>query len=93
MTAYALVTLDITQPETFAAYREVAGAALEKHGAAPLLASQTSEVIEGDRSAPTVSVILTFPDREAAKTWINDPELANVHALRRASGSSQIILM
>ncbi|GAA6180314.1 DUF1330 domain-containing protein [Shimia sp. NS0008-38b] len=93
MTTYALVTLTITNPESFELYRQQAGAALAKHGGAAMEVSKTSEVIEGDGVAPTVTVILTFPDRDAAKAWINDPEFAEAHALRRGSGTSNIILM
>ncbi|MBO9473018.1 DUF1330 domain-containing protein [Shimia sp. R10_1] len=93
MTAYAFVNLTITNPDSFEAYREKAGLALKKHGAAPLHVSKEAEVIEGGDAAPTVSVLLTFPDRAAAKAWIEDPEFAEVHALRRGSGFSNIILM
>ena len=93
MTAYAYVNLTITNPDRFAAYRERAGDALKKHGGAPLEVSKESEVIEGTATAPTVAVILTFPDRAAAKAWINDPELAEVHALREGSGTSTITLL
>ncbi len=93
MTAYAYVNLSITNPDSFAAYRERAGDALKKHGGAPLEVSKESEVIEGTATAPTVAVILTFPDREAVKAWINDPELADIHALREGSGTSTITLL
>ncbi|WP_422049158.1 DUF1330 domain-containing protein [Shimia sp.] len=93
MTAYAFVNLTITNPESFEAYREKAGMALKKHGAAPLHVSKEAEVIEGEGAAPTVTVILTFPDRDAARAWIEDPEFAEVHALRRGAGVSNIILM
>jgi uncharacterized protein (DUF1330 family) len=93
MTAYAFVNLTITNPDSFAAYREKAGAALKKHGGAPLEVSKQPEVIEGTAPAPSVAVILTFPGRDAAKAWINDPELAEVHALREGSGTSTITLL
>lgn len=93
MTAYAFVNLTITNPDSFNAYRAQAGAALNKYGGAAMEVSKEAEVIEGGGAAPTVAVILTFPDRAAAKGWINDPDLASVHALREGSGTSQIILM
>lgn len=93
MTAYAYVNLTITNPDSFAAYREKAGDALKKHGGAPLEVSKESEVIEGTATAPTVAVILAFPDRVAAKAWINDPELGEIHALREGSGTSTITLL
>lgn len=93
MTAYAVVTLTIKDPETLAAYREKAGTALAKYSAAPLAVSAESQVIEGDAPAPDVTVILTFPDKDHALGWINDPELAHVHQLRKDFGTSRIVLM
>ncbi len=93
MTAYALVTITVEHPETFAEYRQLAGPAMAKHKATPLAVSPEAQVIEGDDPAPDVTVILTFPDRDHALGWINDPEIAHVHAKRRASGASRIILM
>ena len=93
MTAYALVTISLDDPETFAAYRELAGPAMAKHHCKPLAVSSEAQVIEGGGPAPDVTVILTFPDRDHALAWINDPEIAGVHGKRRASGTSRILLM
>lgn len=93
MTAYAIVTITLDDRETFARYRSMAGPALARHKAEPLAVSPEAQVIEGAGPAPDVTVILTFPDRDHAMAWINDPEIAEVHALRRASGTSRIILM
>lgn len=93
MTAYAFVTVTVTNPESFASYRKQAGAALAKYGAKPVEVSPDSQVIEGDRDAPNVAVLLSFPDRQAALNWINDPEFADVHALRRGAGESHILLL
>ena len=43
--------------------------------------------------APGRAVLLSFPDREAALGWIEDPEFAEVHALRRAAGDISTILI
>ena len=93
MTAYALVTITVDSPDTFAEYRQLAGPAMAKHKAEPLAVSPEAQIIEGDGPAPDITVILSFPDREHAQNWINDPEIADVHAKRRASGTSHIILM
>jgi len=93
MTAYAIVTLTINDTQSLAEYRAVAADALAKHKAEAFHVSSEPMVIEGSDPAPDVVVILTFPDREHALAWINDPEIANVHTLRRASGASRILLM
>jgi uncharacterized protein (DUF1330 family) len=50
------------------------------------------ETIEGEASTQTVA-ILSFPEVENAHAWINDPELAPVHALRNAGDQSQIVML
>ena len=93
MTTHAFVTLTVTEPEQLAAYRDRAAAALEKHGGAVSQASRDLHVLEGKTELPHLAAVLTFPDQEAARNWINDPELTEVHALRRGSGRSTIILL
>ena len=93
MTAYAVVTLDVTNADMLARYREVAGPALAKHGASPLHVSATPSLLEGDGPIPQIMVLLTFPSREAAENWHSDPTLAEVHALRQGAGSSRIFLL
>jgi len=93
MTAYALVTITLTDKDAFAHYRSLAGPAMAKHQASPIAVSSEAQVIEGEGPAPDVTVILEFPDRDHALGWINDPDIANVHAARNASGTSHIILM
>ncbi|UZD90279.1 DUF1330 domain-containing protein [Cognatishimia activa] len=93
MTAYALVTLSVEDQDKLAIYREAAGPAMAKHGVKPLAVSGEAQVIEGDGPAPNVTVILQFEDRDAALGWINDPEIAHVHQMRKDTGSSRIVLM
>lgn len=90
---HAIVKLTITDAEKFAAYAERAGEALKKYNGAPIAQSKSPEVIEGDVVAPSRAVVLTFPDKESALGWINDPELAEIHALRTGAGKSEIILL
>ncbi|MEP6020869.1 MAG: DUF1330 domain-containing protein [Paracoccaceae bacterium] len=90
---YAFVQITITDPDTMAKYAELAGAALQKYDASPVAMSKTPTRLEGDAPAPSCAVLLGFPDREAAMGWINDPELADTHALRRAVGDSEITLI
>ncbi|MDC0739168.1 DUF1330 domain-containing protein [Cognatishimia sp. SS12] len=93
MPTYAQVSIYLKDPEIFENYRTLAGPAMAKHGATPLAVSHSASVIEGTEAAPDVSVILEFPDRAHAEAWINDPEIAHVHALRNQAADSRIILM
>ena len=93
MTAHAYVTLNVTNPEKLAAYREKAADALAKHGGTVLQASPEPMLLEGDSPLPQMAVILGFPDRDSAIAWRNDPDLADVHALRMDSGETTIVLL
>ena len=93
MTAYAIVTLKISDPEKMAAYREVAGPALAKYCAEPVQVSPDATWLDGKDETPDVAVLLSFPDRDVALNWRNDPELESVHKLRQLSGECKILLL
>ena len=93
MTAHAFVTLNVTDPTKLAAYREKAAEALAKHGGSVLQASPEPILLEGKSGLPQMAVVLGFPDRDSAIAWKNDPDLAEVHALRMDSGETTIILL
>ena len=90
---YAYASLTVTDPEKLAAYRGHAADALAKHGGQLAAAGADFTVLDGAPNQPNVAAIMTFPDRDAALGWINDPELADIHALRRGAGQSDILLL
>ncbi|MEP1962346.1 DUF1330 domain-containing protein [Tateyamaria sp.] len=90
---YAYVKLTVTNPESLAKYRDVAGAALAKHGGKVESAAREFTVLEGAPDVPNMAALLSFPDKDAAIAWSEDPELADVHALRRGAGASDILLL
>lgn len=90
---YAYAKLTVKNPDALAAYREKAGDALARHGGKVETASAEPTALDGTPDLPDVAALLSFPDRESALGWINDPALSDVHALRRNIGSSDIILL
>lgn len=90
---YAIVQLTVTDPDTFASYASQAGPALKKWGAEPVAMTTDPTRLDGDGPLPGRVVLLSFPDKDAALGWINDPEIADIHALRRASGDISTILI
>jgi uncharacterized protein (DUF1330 family) len=90
---YAYAKITVTNPEALAQYRDVAGAALDKHGGKVAAASGEFTVLEGAPDVPNVAALLSFPDKEAAMSWVSDPEIADVHELRRSGGKSEILLL
>ncbi|MEO0831246.1 MAG: DUF1330 domain-containing protein, partial [Pseudomonadota bacterium] len=87
MTAYAIVTLKISDPERLAAYRDKAADALARHGGEVLHASKDLIALEGEPALPDMAAVLTFPDRTAAMAWKEDDTLQDIHALRQGSGA------
>ncbi|RLJ41251.1 uncharacterized protein (DUF1330 family) [Litoreibacter meonggei] len=90
---YAFAHLTISNPDALAQYRDVAGEALAKHGGKVESASGEFTVLDGTPTEPNVAALLSFPDKDAALAWTNDPELVDVHALRRSAGGSDILLL
>lgn len=93
MTVHAVFTITITNPESLGKYREVAAAALAKHGGAVVQASPAVSVLDGTTAAPNMAAVLSFPDADAAHAWHSDPDLADVHDLRRNAGQTDLILL
>ena len=90
---YAMVLLAITDREKLAAYRNAAGSVLARHDGKLVAAAPEPTVLEGTITAPDIAAVLSFPERESALAWINDPDLKDVHELRRTGADSSIILL
>ncbi len=90
---YAYAVLTVTNPDALANYRDVAGSALAKHGGKVESATSEFTVLDGSPDTPDVAALLSFPNKEAALAWVNDPQLADVHILRRSAGDSDILLL
>ncbi len=90
---YATVSLKITNPASLGEYRKHAADALAKHGGAVVVAAPKPTVLEGAPNVPDALVLLSFPDRDGAMAWINDPDLADVHGYRRNAGTTEILLL
>lgn len=90
---YAYAKLTISDPKALDAYRGVADAALARHGGKVETATADLTTLDGNPDIPNVAALLSFPDKAAAFAWANDPELSEVHALRRSAGASDIVLL
>lgn len=90
---YAYAEITVTNPEALAKYRDVASAALAKHGGKVETTAREFTVLDGAPDKPNLAALISFPDRDAAIAWSSDPELAEVHALRRGAGGSDILLL
>ena len=68
----------------FAEYRKSAAGAIAKHGGSLVVPPSPPIKLDGPDNTPAFITLLSFPSKEAAETWRNDPELNELHALRNA---------
>lgn len=92
MSAYVIVDITITDPETYAAYKNLAPSAVALYGGKYLARGGKNETLEGDWK-PGRLVILEFPDLEQAKAWLNSPEYAPARALRHQAACSSMVVV
>lgn len=90
---YATVYMNITDMDIFGEYRTKASDALAKHGGKVEASVKAPTVLDTGLPQPSVSALLSFPTKEAALAWRQDPELQDVHGLRNGAGDSSIILL
>jgi uncharacterized protein (DUF1330 family) len=93
MTVQALAMITVTDREALGAYREKAAGALARHGGSVVAADPEPLVLEAACDTPDVIALLSFPNNEAAKAWREDPDLAEIHALRNKGGKSTIVVL
>ena len=93
MTVHALALIIVTDKDAPGAYREKASDVLAKHGGSVVGADPEPMVLEASGDTPSVIALLAFPSADAAKAWREDPELADVHALRNKGGKSTIVML
>ena len=90
MTAYMIVDLDVHDQEGFQEYREGVPALIAKHGGEYLVRGGDFEVIEGDWQ-PHRLALFRFPDRTAIRNFFDDPEYADLKALRQRTSESNVV--
>lgn len=73
MSAYAVVTFDITDRSWVRDYLANVAAIIERHGGRYLVRGSEHESLEGDHK-PDVLVILEFPTMEKLRAWYDDPD-------------------
>ncbi len=92
MTAYMIVNMDVHDPEGMSKYRDEVPALVTKHGGEYLVRGGDFEVLEG-KWQPSRLVMFRFPNREAIHNFFDDPEYADLKALRHRTAKSEIVIM
>lgn len=92
MSAYVVVEIDVTDPETYERYKALAPPSIAVYGGRYLVRGAPVQCLEGGWRPPRF-VILEFPDPERARAWWASPEYAPAKALRHASADTEMILV
>lgn len=92
MAAYFIADVDVTDPETFGQYRELAGPTVGQYGGKALVVDGRVEVLEGGLQ-PKQLVVLEFENMEAARRWYESAEYQRALPLRQRSATTNFILV
>jgi len=90
MPAYAIVEVEVTDPEAFEAYKAKVPGTIEAHGGRYLVRGATTECMEGDWN-PARVVVLEFPDMATLKAWHGSEMYAEPKAMRLRAATSRMI--
>ena len=80
MAAFLVANYRITNAESYGAYPPAVFPTLASHGVEVLVADYESEVVEGQPSS--VTIVLKFASKEAARAWYDSPEYQEILHLR-----------
>lgn len=92
MTAYVIVDIEVTNPEGYAEYKNLAPAAVALYGGKYIARGGQTETLEGNWQ-PKRLVILEFPSFEQAKAWLHSPEYAPARARRHRYAKSNMVVI
>ncbi|MCZ6759497.1 MAG: DUF1330 domain-containing protein [Gemmatimonadetes bacterium] len=92
MTAYVIVEIDVTDPDNYERYKELAGPSVGAYGGRYAVRGGQVEILEGDWD-PVRVVVLEFPSMERAKEWWSSDDYAPAKQIRQASADTKMILV
>jgi uncharacterized protein (DUF1330 family) len=92
MPAYVLIDVDVTDPERYAEYRRLGGAATALHGGRFLARAGAVATLEG-AWRPTRMVVIEFREAQAAHRWYDSPEYAQARQARAGAAVFRCIVV
>ena len=92
MTTYVMAALTITDPSWIETYGQPVNALVENHGGRYLAQTPDVRAMEGDDDAPSVIVLLEFPDQAAVEAFYADPEYKPWLESRNAGSHGPVLM-
>jgi uncharacterized protein (DUF1330 family) len=90
MAAYIIAQLEVTDPATFAQYREQVPAVIAQYGGRYLVRGGQTATLEGEWHVPRL-VVLEFPSMEQLQRFYHSAEYTPLIALRQKSACSVLV--
>ncbi len=81
-TAAVIVDIEVTNPAAYAEYISRITPSVLARGGRYLVRGGQPETLDGDWHSSRI-VVMLFPTRDIAKDWLHDPELKEIHDMRR----------
>jgi uncharacterized protein (DUF1330 family) len=79
---YALNLFDVVDRDEYLAYSRRSAAEVERHGGRVVALGRFRESLLGDVAPRQVLIVVEWSSRDAFESYLNDPELADLHAHR-----------
>ena len=91
MTGYIIAQIEVTDPEKFKEYQELAKGTADPFGGDFIVRGGNMEVMEGESLSRVV--IIKFPSFQNAKDWYNSPGYAKAKEVRQIAAQSNFIIV
>lgn len=82
MTAYVIADIEVTDVTKYKEYIELITPSVLALKGQYLVRGGSPETLDGDWHSSRI-VLIEFPSREVAISWLNDPNLKAIHDMRR----------
>lgn len=92
MPAYAIVEVEIEDPEKYEEYKKLVPPLLEKYGARYLARGGRVETLEGDWK-PGRLVVVEFPSLERAREWWASEEYRPAKRMRQEASRTRMVVV
>ena len=92
MAAYVIAHIDVTDPENYEHYKQMAPASIAQYGGRYLARGPKPDILEGDWQ-PKRLVILEFPSAARAREWWESSEYEPAKAKRQSCSKGTLLIL
>lgn len=93
MKAYLVIDVSIVDLDGFMEYAGRIPALIDKYGGKYLVQGEVPTIIEGESGIPERTVVLEFPSRESAESFLDERTSSDLHEIWARTTQSRILLV